>query len=215
MFNKYRMFQLAFYIVTFLTIFPLSFNFGPQAKIVSASPKVLSSISAPTPTVIVATLPTVSPVISQNPTTTTVQQIPKETSTKAQDSAWGVAKKIDSETYTVKVGEDSQVATPQEILDALNNYRAVHGKNKLEWSQSLADFAQSRADLFNKNGALDNHAGFNALFQNTDNVKKMGFMRLGENSAIGYKSSAVHLIEWVYASDAPHNDHVFGGNKIN
>jgi len=122
------------------------------------------------------------------------------------DDPWGVSKQVSDHTWTIKVGEDTQMATPQEIYDALNSYRKVQGKNVLGWNSSLAEYAQSRADFFSKENNLDGHAGFNEYFSNPENIKKTGFFRIGENSSIGYKMTGVHLIEWVFASDAPHND---------
>ncbi|PIP74869.1 MAG: hypothetical protein CO135_03120 [Candidatus Levybacteria bacterium CG_4_9_14_3_um_filter_35_16] len=125
---------------------------------------------------------------------------------KDNNDPWGVSKQISEHTWTIKIGEDAQMATPQEIYEALNNYRRVQGKNTLGWNSSLSEYAQSRADFFSKENKLDEHAGFNEYFNNSENIKKTGFYRIGENSSIGYRMSGVHLIEWVFASDVPHND---------
>jgi uncharacterized protein YkwD len=41
---------------------------------------------------------------------------------------------------------------------------------------------------------------------NNDGFGKLGFSSLGENSSYGYLLEGVHLIEWVYAGDAPHDN---------
>jgi uncharacterized protein YkwD len=119
---------------------------------------------------------------------------------------WGVAKQIDEHTWTVQVGTDKQMAVPQGILTALNTYRQKHGRGGLAWDNTLAQYAQLRANLFNSSGKLDGHAGFKDYLDNHDGFKKLGFANVGENSSLGYTLESVHLIEWVYAADKPHND---------
>jgi len=148
--------------------------------------------------------------------------------------AWGEAKKIDTHTYTMRLTPDSTMGTPQEILNALNAYRRLHGKGTLAWDDKLAGFANTRAEYFSQRGNLDSHAGFLEYLNNQDGFKKLGFANVGENSSIGFTLQAVHLIEWVYAGDAEHNnnqlnsewsyvgigvngnatDLVFAGNKL-
>lgn len=156
--------------------------------------------------------------------------IPPDTSV----AAWGVAKKIDTHTYTMRLAPDSTMGTPAEILTALNMYRQQHGKGTLAWDDKLAGFANTRAEYFSQKGSLDNHAGFLDYLNNQDGFQKLGFANVGENSSIGFTLHAVHVIEWVYAGDAEHNnnqlnsdwhyvgigvngnatDLVFGGNKL-
>jgi uncharacterized protein YkwD len=148
--------------------------------------------------------------------------------------AWGMAKQIGEHTWTMNVGSDARVGSTQEIFVALNAYRQRHGVGVLSWDNGLGNFAQSRADLFNTRGNTDTHAGFTDFINNQDGFKKLGFMSLGENSSFGYHVEAVHLIEWIYAGDAPHDnnqlnpqwsfvgigvngvatDLIFGGNRI-
>ncbi|MCL4364685.1 peptidoglycan-binding protein [Patescibacteria group bacterium] len=119
---------------------------------------------------------------------------------------WGKATQISAHTWTMNVGMDAHMATPQEILVALNNYRQKHGRNGLVWDDRLAKFAQSRAAYFTQIGNLDDHAGFTAYVQNPGNDRALGYSYLGENSSYGYQLEGVHLIEWVYAGDKPHDD---------
>ncbi len=119
---------------------------------------------------------------------------------------WGVAKQLDEHTWTIKLEPDEHMATPQEIFSALNSYRAAKGRLPLAWSDNLAAYALERAKYFTILGSLDGHAGFNTFLQNEDNFTKLGFTKLGENSAYGYRMTGVHLIEWVFAGDKPHDD---------
>ena len=125
---------------------------------------------------------------------------------------WGVAKQIDAVTWQMKVGEDAKMATPGEILSALNVYRIRYGSQILTWDDKLANYAKSRAVYFNKIKDLDGHKGFQDFLNNQDGFNKLGFNRLGENASFGYRLSGVHLIEWVYAGDDPHNKNQLNNN---
>lgn len=124
------------------------------------------------------------------------QLVPKE---------WGVAKQINDVTWTILVGQDEAMATPQEILEALNQYRNTNGAGSLSWDEKLAEFAQSRANYFAQIKDLDQHAGFIEYTNSEDNMKSLGFAGVGENASYGYKLAGVHLIEWVFAGDEPHD----------
>lgn len=118
---------------------------------------------------------------------------------------WGKAKQIDQYTWTIQVKNDSRNATPREIFEALNAYRQKKGRGALAWDDKLAGFAQDRANFFTSQGKLDGHAGFRE-YMNQDGFSKLGFNSLGENASFGYTLEGVHLIEWVYAGDKPHDD---------
>src|SRR3990167_1576682 len=117
----------------------------------------------------------------------------------------GVAKQIDDVTWQMKVGQDAQMGTPSEILIALNDYRRRYGVSNLSLDSKLSDYAKSRAVYFTKIKDLDGHKGFMDFLNNQDGFNKLGFNQLGENASFGYKLSGVHLIEWIYAGDEPHN----------
>jgi len=118
---------------------------------------------------------------------------------------WGVAQKVDDVTYTIKVGADESMATPQEVLQALNNYRTVNGKSSLTWDDKLASYAQSRANHFSSIAGTDKHAGFDTFLNNENGFASLGFRRVGENSYYGGKLNGVHMIEWVFAKSPGHN----------
>lgn len=130
-------------------------------------------------------------------------------------NGWGVAQQISEHTWTMKIGQDNQMGTPQEIFLALNNYRQVQNKPQLSWNDNLAAFAQKRAEDQAKLGRTDEHAGFDSYVQNPSNLKNLGFWSVGENSSSGYILSGVHLIEWIFASDKPHNDNQLNPNWTN
>ncbi len=149
-------------------------------------PVVLGAHAFLAPKVIATPTPTVLPVV-------------------AGTSEWGKATQIDEHTWTMKVAMDDRMATPGEILEALNSYRAKNGRGGLSWDDKLAELAQSRAARFTELNSTDGHAGFQD-YMNNDGFHKAGFYSLGENSSWGYKLVGVHIIEWVYAADQPHND---------
>lgn len=119
---------------------------------------------------------------------------------------WGVAEQINDVTWRMKVTADDRMATPQEVLQALNTYRQVHGAGALTWDDNLAAFAQTRAVHLYEIKSTDGHQGFKDYVASDDNVKKLGFWSLGENIAYGYKLYGVHIIEWIFAGDKPHDD---------
>jgi uncharacterized protein YkwD len=189
-----------FFLITVIGYDDYSFSLSKDYKrqLVKA---IITPTQIPTPTLILKETPIptqITPVYANNNI-----QIPTPTPT----STWGVASQVGEHTYTMKVGTDERMATPQEILDALNAYRAKNGSGPLSWHQGLASYAQERANYFNSTGTLDNHAGFNQFASNPDNIRQgdSNFHGIGENSGIGFKLLGVHLIEWVFSSDEGHN----------
>lgn len=197
--------SFAFLFLSFL-IFPLNLITNQKLDIKKPIPEIKKALAKQTnikvsltPTVFLTPIPIPTQFEpTQGPVTTSPVPVPT--------SSWGVAKQVAADTYSINVQNDSQMATPQEILNALNVYRQVHGVRALFWDNSLGSFAQSRSDQFNRDQKLDNHAGFNSVFSDSSNMKKYGYMKMGENSSIGYTLDGTHIIEWVYASDAPHNN---------
>jgi len=118
---------------------------------------------------------------------------------------WGVAKQIGEHTWTMKIGEDSTMATANEILSALNEYRKVHGSQIVMMNDKLQKYAQERAIYLNSIKSVDQHKGFTDYMENQDGFNKLGFTALGENISYGYKLNGVHIIEWMYAGDEAHD----------
>lgn len=129
------------------------------------------------------------------------QALPKE------EKKWGEAQKVEGSEYgyTMNVQDDDRMATQGEIFDALNRYRALKGVRTLNWDGPLASYAQQRAEYFNTNG-LDEHRGFLEFVQDPEKRETLGFWGLGENASQGYRLEGSHLIEWVFAGDAPHEN---------
>ena len=67
-----------------------------------------------------------------------VTPIPKQQN-QSDDEVWGQAKKIDDHTYTIKIAYDDRMATVDEVLAALNNYRAQYGRWSLHLDQNLTN----------------------------------------------------------------------------
>ncbi len=147
---------------------------------------------------------TLTPTIKPTPSASAVPSLSREIPT-ADPGPWGVAKQIGEHTWTMKIQLDSRMSTPKELFDALNVYRVKSGVSALTWDEKLANYAQSRADFFTQNKNLDSHKGFEDYLNNQDGFAKLGFDSLGENASYGYRLLGVHLIEWIYAGDEPHD----------
>lgn len=175
----------SFFLLPFLLSF-LLFTFfikSPPKPIPSSEPAVVQAIIIPEPTF--------APIIKKAITT---------------ENSRYPAKRISEHQWTLEIAPDSSMATPQEIFEALNNYRIKQGKNTLTWNNYLADFAQKRALLFTQLDKLDDHTGFYDFIYRQNGLSEIGFFKLGENSSFDYKLSGVNLVEKVFAGDKPHDD---------
>ena len=139
------------------------------------------------------------------PTPTIVKRKPTPIPTVDKEP-WGVSKQVDEVTWTMRVGEDEKMATAEEIWKALNEYRKVQGSQVLTWDEKLGNYAQTRAVYLDSIKSVDKHEGFNNFVENEDGFNKLGFTSLGENISYGYKLNGVHIIEWIYAGDEPHDN---------
>ncbi len=127
------------------------------------------------------------------------------TASTTPDEPWGVAHKVDDVTYSIKVGYDASMATPEEVFQALNAYRATKGSQALAWNDRLASYAQQRATYFDTIKGTDKHAGFNTYLNEQDGFNQLRFNRVGENSFYGGPLSGTHVIEWVFSQSPGHN----------
>lgn len=135
-----------------------------------------------------------------------ISPTPTQSVTEEKPATRSVARQLDEHTWTMSVEKDERMASAHEIFEALNTYRQKKGRQALSWDSTLATYAQSRADLFAQTSNTDKHAGFTDFINNQDGFSKLGFNAIGENSSYGYQLLGVHLIEVVYAGDAPHDD---------
>lgn len=166
-----------------------------------------------TPIVQITITPSETPTVTPNKPTTTPAPTVKPTSTPipiptlfpTTIQKMYTAEKIDDTTWKVDdVPNDSHMASPQEIVNALNVYRANHGMGSLTVDSFLSTYAQGRADKF-ANSGLDGHADFRAFMDN-DGFSKAGFNSLGENSAIlSGPMSGDRIINQIFGADPSHD----------
>lgn len=167
----------------------------------------------PVPTLSPLPLPSFPETVSLptlTPTQTPKLSVRKPAVSPTPTTQWGVAKQIGEHTWTMNVAMDERMATPDEIFQALNNYRRIKGKSELSWDSKLAEYAQTRADHFTAISGTDAHQGFEDYLKDENNFRVLGYAVLGENSSYGYRLYGVHLIEWVFAGDEPHDKNQLG-----
>jgi len=155
---------------------------------------------------LITSKPTVQKITTQ-PTTKPVIKALQPTSNSEQ-SEWGKAVKKEDGSYTMKIGEDKTMSTPQELYQAILAYRQTKGKSGLSWDDKLATYANERAVFICTNGR-DGHAGFSDFINNQGGYDKLGFAHLGENMG-NIKLSGVHLVEWMYAQSPGHDANQLG-----
>lgn len=123
----------------------------------------------------------------------------------ADTTPWGIAQQIDEHTWQLRIQMDEKMATANEVLTALNEYRRIHGSGPVAWDERLANYALERAKYFTSIKNVDKHQGFEEKLKDEQGFRDLGFWSLGENASYGYRLEAVHLIEWMYAADKDHN----------
>ncbi len=110
----------------------------------------------------------------------------------------------------------------QEVVDALNQYRATHGVHQLIIDQNLCHYAEKRVQDLIEYGGLDNHQGFTNDFKDIESlpesIKNYSGGTIGENLAsqncINSKTgesfvaeTGTALIEWCFdSSTAGHRE---------
>ncbi len=77
----------------------------------------------------------------------------------------------------------------------INNYRLSHGLTSWEKDLKLCEFVYERLGQLQKNGTLDNHAGFQS--QTPLYLGQKGFRKLVENIAEGYASQGGIIDGWI------------------
>ncbi len=156
-----------------------------------------------TPTQIPTPVPTIPPKNSPPPYVPT--STPSLTPTSSDPSQY-TAEKINDVTWRVSnIQNDDNMASSQEIVNALNSYRGSRGLPGLAVDEKLMSYAQERANLFNSNGGLDSHAGFRSYMDN-GGFDKAGFNSLGENSAyVSGPMSGDKIIRNLFGADPSHD----------
>lgn len=107
------------------------------------------------------------------------------------------------------------MVSDQEVIDALNNYRQVHGKHTLNVHPNLCSYAEKRVQDLVAYGGLDNHQGFQKDFEDPENlpeiIKSYPGTKIGENLAHQFcrnmttgdsfvAETGVAIIEWCFDS---------------
>lgn len=180
-----------------------------QAQTVIATPVIEITIKpSATPT----STPTNTPTPTPKPKSKKPKNMPTPTlpTTKNPDSSKYTAEKIGDVTFRVEgVANDNSMASPQDIVNALNSYRGEKGLPNLSVDGTLSSFAQERANLFSSNGSLDSHAGFRD-YMNNGGFEKSGFNGLGENSAfLSGPMNGDKIIRQIFGAD-----HLHDGNQL-
>lgn len=109
-----------------------------------------------------------------------------------------------------------------DVLRAINSYRAAHAVHGLLTDNNLCEYAEKRVQDLVANGGLDNHEGFKKDFENYDNlpepIKRYSGAGMGENLAYQYcknmttgesfiAQTGTALIEWCFdSSTAGHRE---------
>ena len=150
----------------------------------------------------------ISPTITPEPTIAPTE-IPTPTLTPTPIPATPTPTQNTSNEDTTKtienVENDNSMATANEIFSALNNYRNERGIGSLSWDDTLANFAQGRANTFAALGDLDGHAGFRSFMDN-NGFEVSGFNGLGENSAqLSGPMGGDKIIREIYGASSSHN----------
>lgn len=108
----------------------------------------------------------------------------------------------------------------QEVVEAINMYRASHGVHQLIIDQNLCAYAQKRVGDLIAHGGLDHHEGFKKDFENNaipDPISSYSGGGIGENLAHQYcyrgagedvvANTGTALIEWCFdSSTAGHRE---------
>lgn len=153
--------------------------------------------------------PSAAPSLALSPTKIPTPSDPFANDPDLKDAAWGEAVQVSETGYRLKIAFDDRMTTPNEAFEALNHYRLTKNKSLLLWDDNLAKYAAERATYICKNGS-DGHAGFSEYVENQEGYKTLGFYSLGENMSTHMRFTATHLIEWMYAADAPHDNNQLG-----
>lgn len=131
---------------------------------------------------------------------------PAQPTQSTVNTPWGTTEKIGEHEYRTYVGNDPAMGSPEEILKALNSYRASHGQGQLQSGSKLCSLALKRAQDQDKMATLDDHKGLIEYMNDPKSWTELNITSIGENASYGYVLSGVHLIEWVFDADAEHRD---------
>lgn len=117
----------------------------------------------------------------------------KTPSSKNSSSEWLLIKKNEALTLA-NIPNDERMSTPDELFEAMNNYRITHNLQPLTKDSTLCNVAQKRAEELQKLGNLDNHEGF---YNYLEDFVKGGFETMpSEVLYYGGPLLGVHIVEY-------------------
>lgn len=135
-----------------------------------------------------------------------VLNMPQQPTIVDDNTPWGTTEKVGEHLYRTYVGNDPRMGTPEEILTALNAYRANHHRSQLQLEPKLCPLAQKRAQDQSNQSGLDSHKGLTEYMNSPNSWQELNVTGIGENASFGYVLSGVHLVEWVFDADEEHRD---------
>lgn len=104
---------------------------------------------------------------------------------------WTV-EKVDEHLTKIALPSDPRMSTPDELFEAMNNYRKAHNVSNLQKSDLLCSIAQSRASEQLANGKLDGHSGFEKYAKDQTEFFQMGEVLFGG----AQPQYGVHIVEY-------------------
>ena len=125
------------------------------------------------------------------------------------------ANRVPSATAVPRSPETAPEISDGEVMQALNSYRANHGRAPLAVDENLCRYAEKRVQDLVAYGGLDGHEGFRKDFEDANNlpvgIKDYSGSRIGENLAHQYcrnmttgesfvAQTGTALIEWCFDS---------------
>lgn len=108
----------------------------------------------------------------------------------------GTCRKIDEKTTRCNNAPDSRMSTPEELFQAVNQYRIIHNLNPVQKDDTLCYIAQSRANEMQKVGQLDEHEGLKKYFDEQEVIQNIGEVMYGSSDGPGQPILGVHIVEW-------------------
>lgn len=172
-------------LVTFFAFFGLLFNYETAEAKLGFTPPVAQQQGVQVP---VTSTPSASP--APTATTSKPKLAQKPVQQENQRDMWTVTS--DGKTSLSRLPADKQMSTSDELWAALNAYRRAQNLPEFTRSDLLCTIAQNRANELQKNGKLDEHAGFSKYAHEQQTYNSMEEIIQGGVIPL----SGTHLVEW-------------------
>jgi len=131
----------------------------------------------------------------------TVQQLAGQVSDLESRPPEVVVKEIPVSSPRLEYANPNATYTGEDLFQAVNRYRKEHGVPELQLHSELCQLSSHRLGEILDLGKLDNHAGFEAYFED-HKVSDMGLSKVAENLASGYDTAEEAVMGW--DSSPPH-----------